>query len=529
MLSDEAEGKNVAVTLRDDTNSPASKLIYVLLGLLVIYVIVRGVVGAKGRPFWYDEILTVTIASQPSLQALWHAVGRGFDGMPPGFYLVERAALAFISNKQIALRLPSILAFPCTLICVFVYVKKRSGEAIAFLCALLLLSTSLFHTYLFEARPYSMVLACIAFALVCYQRLPSVLWAALLGISFLVAESLHYYAIFAMVPFGCAEAVFLLRARQFRWPVWIALACGSLPLIVFWRLISALKTVYGLHTFARPVFSALPGYYGSFFLLPETAVAIPLTVVSVAAIVWSQLWPRDVTPRRNESRDAGVAEGTLLLSLIALPYIVFALVCLVNGPLLSRYVLAAIFGVVVGMACALSIAGRKAAVILALFGLCSVSMRELRFWRHPTYDPFVQYSAATSAEQLSQMMQFVQSAGHEDLPVVVSDSQIYTQLVYYSPQLFANRLVYLVDERRELSYKRSDTSSKLMLALREFMPLGVTEYSEFTAAHREFLLYSGDADWYLAYLSQEAASVQLLAKASSGDLCLVKMKEGHPR
>jgi hypothetical protein len=61
------------------------------------------------------------------------------------------------------------------------------------------------------------------------------------------------------------------------------------------------------------------------------------------------------------------------------------------------------------------------------------------------------------------------------------------------------------------------------------MPLGVTEYSEFTAAHREFLLYSGDADWYLAYLSQEAASVQLLAKASSGDLCLVKMKEGHPR
>jgi len=64
MLSDEAEGKNVAVTLRDDTNSPASKLIYVLLGLLVIYVIVRGVVGAKGRPFWYDEILTVTIASR---------------------------------------------------------------------------------------------------------------------------------------------------------------------------------------------------------------------------------------------------------------------------------------------------------------------------------------------------------------------------------------------------------------------------------------------------------------------------------
>ena len=128
MLSDEAEGKNGAVTLRDEANSQISKLIHVFLGLLVVYAIVRGVVAAAARPFWFDEMLTVTIASQPNLRALWHAVARGFDGMPPGFYLVERAALALVSNKQIALRLPSILAFPCTLICVFAYVKKRSGE-----------------------------------------------------------------------------------------------------------------------------------------------------------------------------------------------------------------------------------------------------------------------------------------------------------------------------------------------------------------------------------------------------------------
>lgn len=529
MFSGKSSRRDTFLALQDAIQRPSKRLIYALLGLLVIYVIVRGVVGAAGRLFWYDEILTITIASQPSLRALWNALARGFDGTPPGFYLVERAALGLLSNKQIALRLPSILAFPCALICVFVYVKKRSGEAIAFLCALLLLSTSLFHTYLFEARAYSMVLACIAFALVCYQRLPSLRWAALLALSLLLAESLHYYAVFAMVPFGVAEAVFLLKARRFRWTVWIALACGTVPLIAFWPLLSAIKAYYGPHIFSRPAFSALSGYYGSFFLLPDSAVGVPLAVVAITATVWSRLWPRGVTPLRNDDHDADAAEGTLLLSLIALPYIVFVLVGLVHGALLSRYLLATIFGVVVGMACALSIAGRKAAAIFALFAICSVGMRELKFWRHPTYDPFVDHSAATSSEQLPEMVQFMQSAGYGELPIVPSDFLIHTQLAYYSPQFCANRLVYLADERREVNFTRADTGSKSMLALREFLPLRVADYSEFTAAHREFLLYLEGVDWYSPYLSHEAASLRLLAKEGGSGLYLVKMKEEPPR
>ena len=180
----------------------SKKAAYIFMGLLVMYTIVRGIAGAAHRPFWFDELFTLTIANQPSLHDLWHAVTRGFDSAPPFFYLVERLALKVTSNKEVALRLPSILAFPCTLICVFVYAKKRNGELIACLCALLLLSTILFHTYSIEARAYSMMIACIAFALVCYQRLPSPFWATMFGFSLLLAESLHYYAVFAMIPFG---------------------------------------------------------------------------------------------------------------------------------------------------------------------------------------------------------------------------------------------------------------------------------------------------------------------------------------
>ena len=76
------------------------------------------------------------------------AMRRGFDSAPPLFYLIERFALAVPIKKEVALRLPSILAFPCTLVSVYAYAKRRHGEMIACVCAFLVLSTILFHTYL---------------------------------------------------------------------------------------------------------------------------------------------------------------------------------------------------------------------------------------------------------------------------------------------------------------------------------------------------------------------------------------------
>ncbi len=68
----------------------SKKAAYIFMGLLVMYTIVRGIAGAAHRPFWFDELFTLTIANQPSLHDLWHAVTRGFDSAPPFFYLVER-------------------------------------------------------------------------------------------------------------------------------------------------------------------------------------------------------------------------------------------------------------------------------------------------------------------------------------------------------------------------------------------------------------------------------------------------------
>ena len=141
---------------------------------LGIFLLGSWVFAGKLRPFVGLAMLLIL------RQIMWSAITRGFDSQPPLFYLLERACLKLPIAKQIALRLPSIPAFPLFLIFVFMYVQRRSREIIACLCAHLFLSTSLLQTYQTEARGYCLMMACIAFALVCCQMLPSVRWTALL-------------------------------------------------------------------------------------------------------------------------------------------------------------------------------------------------------------------------------------------------------------------------------------------------------------------------------------------------------------
>jgi uncharacterized membrane protein len=501
---------------------------HLFLIFLLVYTVARGVMGAKGRPFWFDEFCTLAISGQPSLHDMWDAIRRGFDSSPPLFYLIERAALKVTSNKQIALRLPSILAFPCTLACVFVYARRRSGELIACLCALLLLSTSLFHYYLIEGRSYSMMIACVAFALLCYERYTdsrSTFWAVMLGLGLILAECLHYYALLAMIPFWIAEGVSLLRTRRFRWPIWLALIAGLSPLAIFWPMLSSYRAYYGRHiVFSTLAASGLPDFYGSYFLL-DGSFGVALALVSFVAIAWSRFrYVRDRSPQT--SKDDKTAPDLCLLSLIALPLIAFVLVRLTHAILTNRYVLAATIGIVLGAAFALSHARPKTLALAALFILSSVGIRELRFWHHSGVSPLGRELSAVSVDEFPQIEKFVQSGGHLDLPVVICQGLIYTQLAYYSPPSWTGRFVYLVDEQKEQSITGTDSIVKVLLSLRNFMPLRLAEYSEFTASHREFLLYSEGEEWVLTYLNREGASIQLLEMEAHGRLYLVKVNDG---
>ena len=513
--------------------SPWPGLTYAFLALLGVYVVARGMVGAAARPFWFDEVLTLTIASRANWHAMWEVIRTGVDSQPPLFYLVERLALHIPIKQEVALRLPSILAFATLLVCVFLYTKRRGGEWIGCLCAFALLSTVLFEKYLIEARGYGLMLAFLALAAVCYQRLPSLRWTVLLGASLFLAESFHYYAVFAMVPFALAETVASLRTFRIRWPVWVALGCGAVPLLALWRVVSQMKRYYGTAVFSPPLLSRIPEFYGSLFLTDDVfgvalAVAITGTTLWVAiqaGLAWARWMPGvpwDVAP--TEVPDW--AQETLVLGLSALPLITYEFLRVMHGGLIVRYVLPTTVGLVLGLAWVLVALERKTVALVAVLLLVTVGVREMRFWHHWGFDPRVRDYDTRPMSDFAELQRFVDSSGYLDLPVVFSETMLYLPVVHYCPAEWNRRLVYLTDERRELRYEGTDNVVKIVEGMADFLPMRLEDYTKFTAEHRQFLVYSEPTEWASNALRDEGNAVQVLKVSGNRWLYLVTMKDG---
>src|ERR1700689_3477697 len=86
------------------------------LAALIAYSVVRSVIAAAAKPFWFDEICTWIIAHLSGPHEIWQALEKAADGQPPLFYLIESHFGNLASNHEIAFRIPSILAFACILI-----------------------------------------------------------------------------------------------------------------------------------------------------------------------------------------------------------------------------------------------------------------------------------------------------------------------------------------------------------------------------------------------------------------------------
>jgi len=450
------------------------------LAVLIAYAAVRSVFGAASKPFWYDELCTVAIARQPGISAIWKALEHAADSHPPLYYSLERFAGSLLPNQHIALRLPSILGFCCIVLCVFIFVRKQSGAVYALLCSALLLMSTFYDPYAMEARGYALMSACVALALVCYQRVDRIQWVLLMGLSLAAAGAFQYYAVCALFPFVIAEGAFFLQTRRLRLGVWAALACGMLPLIVFWPLLSLFRKYYGAQTqlWARPSLTGVSSVFGWFFnLSPSWGIAVTATAsLGVVAIMASEYVIEDSDSR--EMPDL-FHEKVLVLGLLALPLAVFVAMKIMNGALTERYMLPAALGLPLAAGYMLPRFDRR---LVALFGvlLCfGLAAHEASFWLSQRHHLGKVISPAQDAEEL------VNKAGHRDLPVVVSDPLGYLELVYYGSPAWVTRLVDVFDA----------SQADQLPILRSYVPLQVYEFHDFVAKHPEFLLYSTGGTW----------------------------------
>ena len=517
------EEKSAGLPAQDRSLSPAlgvtpspvtrsllsEKLALFALAALVIYSTARNICHALIRPLWYDEICTLLLARQEHLSTLWQAVVHGADGQPLVFYLLERAAAAFIRNENLAYRGVSIFGFAVTLVCLFVAVRTRKGAAIALVCAAIPLASILFDMLAVEARGYSLLVACIAFAFVCYQRVPARRWVILLGLSLVLAESFHYFAVFAFLPFLLAEAVHYGMKRQVRWGVWIALLSGFVPLACFWPVLSTFQKYFGPHIWSKPTLEAALGSYSWYFLTPEDNPGVYLAAIAGAAVLFTMVAALRKTLRGERSAGAPVHELTLVLGLLSLPLVGFAAAIIAHSGMIAKYMVPSLLGFPLSLGFALPRLPRWGFLLPAVSAallLFVLVPQERQFWSD--YDGQL-ISPAAFVED------FITAGGHAELPVVVSDAHDFLQLQHYCDPGWRTRFVSVLDPEQSVVYTGNDSADKQLALLRQYTSLPIYDFQPFLAEHPAFLVYSGggglEGDWWPDRLKKDGFKLQAVS------------------
>jgi len=487
----------------------ASRYAPALLAALLVYAFVRSVVASGTKPYWYDELLTRLVVSRGSWAGMMEAVRAPLDTQPPLFYLVERAATHLVQNQELAYRIPSALAMVVTLLCVYAYVRRARGAMLGLLCAFFCLMTSVFRYFAEEARPYSLLVACTALALVCYQRAERGRWVVLLGCVFALAESLHYLAVLMMVPFGLAELWAVYASRRARWRVWLAFLAGPIALIPWWGILRLNQAYYGPHHVSLSfTFIDISHVYSDFFLL-STPIATAIAFTAILAVVATTEWKEFRTARREQAGE--VQEAILLIGLALLPFTGYVFARVTHSGLMSRYVLPGVLGIVLGLGYALGRSSRRSVLLVSAFLVCAVALDELHFWR------FAKQESREVANEGKVEADFIESAGYRDLPVVIPNGDVLWMARYAFPNA-PERLVYLTDDH--------DTVDKGMTQAKKYVAMQVWEAGKFAASHARFLVFMRSPDPNLRWITEKhvpaGAKVEQVASDGIRELDLVE-------
>lgn len=479
---------------------------------LAAYATVRTVAYATTKPFWIDEVLTQMVSRLGDLRSIVNSLNQGVDGQPPLFYLMERGVASLLHDSDLGYRLLSIIGFACTLVLLYVFVKARNGTTSALFSTSIILITQLFTYYAAEARPYSLLTACIALALVCYQRACSSLWVAGLSLSLLLACAIHFYGIVELLPFVLAELTVVHITNKIRTAVWLALILAPLPLVFSLPLLLRMKQNWGAHFWNQSYIG--PGY-SSFFSGMGTYGGTVVAGVAVIVMLAS-FFLKTGRAEPGAQTAPSSAERVLILSLILLPMVGYAAGRVAHMAFVNRYFIPSILGIAAAAGYLFARAKPWVMLLSATLLVFLLGRQETQFW--------------TSRHQASPTQQFLQLVGaaqREDLPIAVSDLNGYVEFWHcVSSPAIRGRMVALADPDSAVLYIGSDTVDKIGLTLRSYLPLQIMRFSSFAAEHPVFLLYSdGSAwDWWPARLRHEGYYLRLLGVHGSNSMYLVQLE-----
>lgn len=489
-----------------------------LLLFILIVVGIFSTLQAVRRPFWYDEICTVTVSRLSNMPAVWNALDNAVDTNPPPYYAVTRLARRLTTDDHLGYRLPSIVGALAVILCTYLILCRSVDRLSALTGAVFVLVTPM-AAYATEARPYALMVGCAAGGILAWQRVEdrriySVVLAAMLA----AASCLHYYAIFMWPAFISGEAAVLIAGRRFRPHVWAALLAGATPLLVFAPLLLRLRQYWGEHFWARASLRQLaPSFDWLLGVGPRWGLAVAVAA-SVSLVYWIHSKTL-VVPASDENRattsSALIGELTIALGFLWLPVIATAAGMISHGGLATRHMLPAVLGGSLAIGYLTSNAVARVKVLLLLVFLANYALSSGGSARRVVVGSLLD-ERARAARQVAAILD---RSRELRLPAVVSSGIDYLPMTYYGSADAQQHLYALADPQAAVRFANSDSVDLGLLVLRRYSELQVEEYSSFASKHREFLLFSrgtGDFDWWPERLAQDGDSVILLEGATAG-------------
>jgi 4-amino-4-deoxy-L-arabinose transferase-like glycosyltransferase len=461
--------------------------------------------AARLRPFWFDELSTLFVANAPTIRDMFRAAPT--DGNPPLYFLLARLFLHLPLKMELALRLPSVLAYILAAITVYCFVRRDAGRIYALLSMSMFLGCTL-QLYAVEARAYSLLLAFTGITICSWQyyRQSGRRWA-LAGISLGVLGAIlthQYGVIYATLPLIAGESVRALRLRTLDGRVVYAVAIPALAILLTYP--TTLRT-------QQPLLSAIHTcrvFWGhpQFGHLKQYASMVPpfVTILAVLACAGLPIKLALVSPVREEEPTSTASPEDLSVAV--------TLTLLLPVMLLVTHFGTNYFHLRYGIGSALGIS--------LLSGLLLSRLR----WRHASQLVWVVfvYSLAVGILGIRVAGDTTDVAPWNDPilrdrdakePIVVASALEFSPMWWYADEQTRHQLNYLAD----LDYARqqSDPLPEYSLSLeRSYTPMQMGNYQSFVQSHHHFLLYcygQPGLEWVKKRLVRDGWRLSLLQSA----------------
>lgn len=454
---------------------------------------------AYWKPLTHDELFTYEIARLGGIAEVWRALAAGADFHPPLDFMLRHLCMSLFGQSEMVFRLLSLAATWMSLWCLYSFAARRTSAMYGLIAALIPLSTPVWE-FAYDGRPYALMVALSAGALVAWQRrtegsgsAPILLALCLAGVAWT-----HWYGVLVFAPIAAGELVRSWRRRRVDWGVWAAVAAGAAALLPLIPLMRGAKQIGAAYWTKVGTLQALSVYTTLMERLSIPAAGVLAVFLATGLLTRSQ----------GGRRRAGEHEIAAVVGFLMLPVAAYILAKTLTGALITRYVLATAVGLSISLAFAawerMGASAAPGVVIAAALGVSAICGEGAFAWKQR------QLRGELNGDNLRELVRDLPG------PIVMTDNDMLLPLRHYQPPEVSQRLLYLADEKAALATQGYHTIERLFPRLERWSKVvDVEPYAEFVQKHRVFVLIDKSRGYIAKLLWQQGAT--LTAKAAYRD------------